>query len=189
MRAIRATENTDTRAWNMVDDDLLSALRRNDRAAWAGLYDSLAGEIRGYVAHIGARSPDDVLGEVMVQVVRDLPRFTGTAAELRPWVFRIARNRVIDAGRQRSRRPEEVSLDEGAGYMPHHVDREPDLDELSDLLVRFTDDQREALWLRYGLDLPLAEAARIMDREPAAVAALTARAMNRLRRLLTDDWV
>ena len=189
MRAIRATENTDTRAWNMVDDDLLSGLRRNDRAAWAGFYDSLAGEIRGYVAHIGARSPDDVLGEVMVQVVRDLPRFTGTAAELRPWVFRIARNRVIDAGRQRSRRPEEVSLDEGAGYMPHHVDREPDLDELSDLLVRFTDDQREALWLRYGLDLPLAEAARIMDREPAAVAALTARAMNRLRRLLTDDWV
>ena len=82
-----------------------------------------------------------------------------------------------------------MTLDEDAGYMPHHVDREPDLDELSDLLVRFSDDQREALWLRYGLDLPLAEAARIMDREPAAVAALTARAMNRLRRLLTDDWV
>jgi RNA polymerase sigma-70 factor (ECF subfamily) len=173
----------------MVDEDLLAGLRRNDRAAWADFYDSLAGEIRGYVSHIGASSPDDVLGEVMVQVVRDLPRFTGTAAELRPWVFRIARNRVIDSGRQRSRRPEEVSLDEHAEYMPHQVDREPDPDELSGLLEGLTDDQREVLWLRHGLDLSVADTARIMDREPAAVAALTMRAMNRLRRLLTDDWV
>ena len=38
---------------------------------------------------------------------------------------------------------------------------------------------------RQVIDMSLAEAAEVMDREPAAVAALTMRAMNRLRRLLT----
>jgi RNA polymerase sigma-70 factor (ECF subfamily) len=173
----------------VVDDDVLARLRNNDRDAWETFYDSVAGELRGYVRRIGARDPDDIVGEVMVQVVRDLPRFGGTAGELRPWVYRIARNRVIDASRRRARRLDEVNLDESAAYMPHQVDREPDLDELSGLLDGLTDDQREVVWLRYGLDLSVAETARIMDREPAAVAALTLRAMNRLRRLLTDDWV
>jgi RNA polymerase sigma-70 factor (ECF subfamily) len=173
----------------VVDDDVLARLRNNDRDAWETFYDSVAGELRGYARRMGARDADDVVGEVMVQVVRDLPRFGGTSAELRPWVYRIARNRVIDAGRRRSRRPEEVPLDESSSYLPHRVDSEPDLDELSGLLDGLTDDQREVVWLRFGLDLSVAETARIMDREPAAVAALTMRAMNRLRRLLTDDWV
>ncbi|MFM8530794.1 MAG: RNA polymerase sigma factor [Ilumatobacteraceae bacterium] len=96
----------------MTNDDHVVLLRRNDRAAWEAFYDSLAGELRGYVRRIGARDPDDVLGEVMVQVVRHLPPFTGTSGELRPWVFRIARNRVIDSARRRSRRVEEVPLED-----------------------------------------------------------------------------
>lgn len=167
----------------MTNDDLVFLLRRNDRAAWEAFYDSLAGELRGYVRRIGARDPDDVLGEVMVQVVRDLPRFTGTAGELRPWVFRIARNRVIDSARRRSRRVEEVPLED---------ENEPgsseigfvDSGDLAGVLHLLTDDQREAVWLRFGLDMSLSEAAAVMEREPAAVAALTMRAMNQLRRLL-----
>ncbi|MFM8530793.1 MAG: sigma factor-like helix-turn-helix DNA-binding protein [Ilumatobacteraceae bacterium] len=52
------------------------------------------------------------------------------------------------------------------------------------MLHLLTDDQREAVWLRFGLDMSLSEAAAVMEREPAAVAALTMRAMNQLRRLL-----
>ena len=167
----------------VVDEDLLSQLRRNDRAAWERFYDSVAGELRGYVRRIGARDPDDILGEVMVQVVRDLPRFTGTAGELRPWVYRIARNRVVDAARRRSRRVEEVTLDDATHPgAPDVAFVEPG--ELAGVLELLTEDQREAVWLRFGLDMSLAEAAEVMEREPAAVAALTMRAMNRLRRLL-----
>lgn len=172
----------------MVEEDLLAQLRRNERGAWERFYDSVAGEIRAYVRRIGARDPDDVVGEVMIQVVRDLPGFTGTAPELRPWVYRIARNRVIDAGRRRARRVEEVPLESELQYLrltAEIVDERPDLDELSDMLNWLSDDQREVVWLRYVLDLSLAETAEMMDREPAAVAALTLRAMHRLRRLLS----
>lgn len=166
-----------------LSDEFLTHLRAGDDAAWARFYDSISGDIRAYVARIGAQSPDDILCETMVQVVRSLPRFEGTAAELRPWTFRIARNRVIDDGRRRARRPVHTALSESD---------EPTVDgpetalsgDLSGMLDGLTTDQRDAVWLRHVLDLSVDEAATVMDRTPDAVAALTHRALRRLRAAL-----
>lgn len=164
-------------------DDLVVALKRGNDSAWADFYDSIAGDLRSYVARIGATSPDDVLGETMLQVVRDIRKFRGSTADLRPWTFRIARNRVIDAARRRSRRPVESQLTADA-------DRESDdpdamiAGDLSSLLDQLTTDQRDAVWLRHVVGLSLNEAAGVMDKAPDAVAALTHRALRRLRAAL-----
>lgn len=142
--------------------------------------------MRAYIARIGGRDPDDILGETMVQLVRDVKRFSGTYDELRPWAFRIARNRVIDSARRRARRPEDAAdLDDDTLADPGPLADTPDLDRVSELLDGLTDDQRDALWLRYVADLPLAEVAQIMERDSAAVAALTHRAMRQLRKRLS----
>jgi RNA polymerase sigma-70 factor (ECF subfamily) len=166
----------------------LSPLVKGDDAAWASFYDSIAGDLRAYIVRIGARDPDDVLGETMVQLVRDVKRFEGTYDELRPWAFRVARNRVSDAARRRTRRPDVMAdLDDDQTPDPAPLETSPDLDRLSELLSGLTDDQREAVWLRHVLDLPLTTAAEIMDRDPGAVAALTMRAMRRLRQQLLES--
>lgn len=174
----------------MQTEELLAGLRVRDRWAWEEFYDSVAPELRAYVKRIGGRDPDDILGETMLQVVRDLPRFRGSASELRPWVFRIARNRVIDAGRRRARRPVEVDLDvefdNNTADLPDLVS-DPDPGAVGRVLDDLTDDQREAVWLRHVLDLSLDDTARIMNRDPGAVAALTHRGLRRLRRLLDKD--
>jgi RNA polymerase sigma-70 factor, ECF subfamily len=163
-----------------LSDDLLLRLRKGDDDAWARFYDAVAGDVRTYVARIGAVSPDDTLGETMVQVVRSLSGFRGTSADLRPWVFRIARNRVIDDGRRRSRRPTLTALSDA---------NEPTVDgpeyalsgDLSAMLVGLTPDQRDAVWLRHVVGLSVEETAAVMDRAADAVAALTHRALRRLR--------
>ena len=173
---------------NSPSSPQLASLSSGDDTAWAAFYDSIAGDLRAYVARIGARDPDDGLGETMVQLVHDVKRFSGTYDELRPWAFRVARNRVIDDARRRARRPDVVAdLDDDHTPDPAPLETSPDLDRLSGLLSGLTDDQREAVWLRHVLDLPLATAAQIMDRDPGAVAALTMRAMRRLRRQLADS--
>ena len=170
----------------MTTEGYMQRLVEGDDAAWASLYDSLAPDLRAYIARIGGREPDDILGETMVQLVRDVKRFTGTHDELRPWAFRIARNRVIDSGRRRARRPDTTAdFDDDALADPGPLAETPDLDLVSELLDDLTDDQRDALWLRYVADLPLAEVAQIMERDSAAVAALTHRAMRRLRKRLS----
>lgn len=164
-------------------DPFVARLRDGDRAAWETFYDSISGDLRGYLVRLGARDPDDLLGETMVQVVRDIGRFTGAGDELRPWTFRIARNRLIDASRRRQRRPVETVLDDGDLPVSSPLG-DSGTEDLSALLSSLTPDQREAVWLRYVLDLSLADAATVMGKAPEAVAALTHRAMERLRKTL-----
>lgn len=167
----------------------LADLRRHDNTAWTLLYDSLAPELRAYISRLGGRDADDLLGETMSQVVRDIKKFSGTDIELRPWIFRLAHNRVIDAARRRGTRVSEVTVDlDGAGIEPYiPLTETPDLAELSDLLDTLTPDQRAAVWLRYVTNLSLADTAEVMSKSTEAVAALTHRALHQLRSALSGE--
>lgn len=169
-----------------MSDDLVSRLRRNDDRAWEEFYDSVAGDLRAFVARIGSRNPDDTVGEVMVQVVRDINRFDGSDPELRPWTFGIARNRVVDEARRRARRPQESDHAPADDSLVAPPDEAPDLGRVSDLLAELTEDQREVLWLRHGLGFSLQETAGIVGKDPEAVAALAYRGLRRLRTLLSQ---
>ena len=169
-----------------LSSEFVSRLRANEPSAWEEFYDSTAGDLRAFVARLGSRNPDDTLGEVMVQVVRDIGRFRGADSELRPWTFGIARNRVIDEGRRRSRRPQEVESDPSADF-PAPMEESLDLGTVSALLDQLTVEQREVVWLRHGVGFSLVETAEIVGKDPEAVAALSYRGLRRLRRLLSGS--
>ena len=161
----------------------LHLLRANDQAAWADFYDAVAPDVRAFIRRIGGREPDDLLGQTMVQVVRDISRFKGEASELRAWVFGIARNRVIDDARRRRVRPVEVDPGDSEPEDTSAPFEMPDLQGLSDLLDGLTADQREVLWLRFGADMSVDDTAKIVGKSPDAVTALTLRALRRVRNL------
>ena len=165
------------------DPSLLSRLQSGDAVAWAEFYDLNAADLRAFIRRSGGRDPDDLLGETMVQVVRDIRKFRGTASELRAWTFGIARNRVIDDARRRKTRPVEVESTDDDAVAPDQVFVMPDRESLSALLDTLTPDQREVVWLRFGADLSVEETARAVGKNPDAVAALTMRALRRLRKL------
>ncbi|MFM8870471.1 MAG: RNA polymerase sigma factor [Actinomycetota bacterium] len=75
---------------SQFNGELLDAMRRGSDSAWADAYDMLGGDLRSYIARLGALSPDDVLGETMVHLVRDIKKFRGAPAEFRPWAFTVA---------------------------------------------------------------------------------------------------
>jgi RNA polymerase sigma-70 factor (ECF subfamily) len=166
--------------------DFLGLLRSGDNAAWEIFYDLLAPELWAYIARLGARDPDDVLGETMAQIVRDINKFSGTATEIRAWSFRIAHNRVIDASRRRKSRPSEVAIDDSLDSVPSQTPLAdlPDTETVSSLLQGLTADQRSVVWLRFVADLTLEETAEVVGKAPEAVAALTYRALASLRKSL-----
>ena len=76
----------------------------------ADAYRRLAPAVLGYLRARRVPDAEDVVGDVFLQVARDLPRFKGDSDEdLRRWVMTIAHNRMADAARRRSRRPTTVS--------------------------------------------------------------------------------
>jgi RNA polymerase sigma-70 factor (ECF subfamily) len=144
-------------------------------------YRALAPAVLGYLRAQRAPEPEDLLGEVFLQVARDLPRFSGDEGALRRWVFAIAHNRLLDARRRAARRPAIASSAVPEQPVPVHEAVDP---ELVDALAGLTPDQREVLVLRFVADLPLEDVARITRRRVGAVKALQHRGLEALQRNL-----
>jgi RNA polymerase sigma factor (sigma-70 family) len=162
------------------DADVVALTPRRDPES---LYVTLAPAVLGYLRGLAVPEPDDVLGEVFVQVVRDLHRFSGDDAALRRWVFTIAHHRAIDAHRHRRRRPVEPRHDLHDAHVIDDVDTFVD-DDLVRAMARLTEDQRQVIALRFVADLSIDEVARVLGRRPGAVKSLQHRALDRLAELL-----
>ena len=135
-------------------------------------YKALAPHVLAYLRAQRVGDPEDLLGEVFLQVARDIHRFSGDATALRRWVFAIAHNRVLDARRRAARRPQvdDAALpDQPTGPPPEPVD--PDLLEA---LSSLTPEQREVILLRFIADLSLEDVAKLTKRKVGAVKAAPA---------------
>ncbi|HEX4978826.1 MAG TPA: sigma-70 family RNA polymerase sigma factor [Acidimicrobiales bacterium] len=153
------------------------------------LYRELAPAVLGYLRSERVPDPEDVLGEVFLQVARDLRRrrFRGDDAALRRWVFSIAHNRIVDAHRRRTRDRSEPAAEavEGTGGLrtaggpPDPFDQ-----DLVEALGSLSDDQREVVVLRFVADLSIEQVATITGRTAGAVKALQHRGLDNLRRNL-----
>lgn len=150
----------------------------------ADVYRTLAPAVLGYLRSQRASDPEDLLGDVFVQVVRDLPRFRGDDDALRRWVFTIAHHRLVDARRRSGRRP---ALDDGP--LPE-LRSAPPADLLDPDLVRalceLTAEQREVVALRFVADLSIDAVATLTGRSKGAVKALQHRALAALAEHLGD---
>lgn len=152
----------------------------------AGLvYRRLAPSVLAYLRSQRVADPEDVLGEVFLHVARDLHRVRGDDDAVRRWVFTVARHRVIDDGRRRSRRAAVAS-----GPLPETPaaeEAEPFDTVLLEALDGLSPDQREVVVLRFVADLSLETVARITRRRVGAVKALQQRALTNLERAVSPE--
>lgn len=90
--------------------DLVDRVARlRDREAFARLFDHFAPRINAYLLRLGTDngSAEELAQEVMVTLWRKAELFDRTKSSVATWLFRIARNRRIDA----LRRDRQASLD------------------------------------------------------------------------------
>lgn len=171
------------------EDSVLPAARAGAEWAWERIYRELAPSVTGYLRAHGAGEPEDVTGEVFLQVVRGLERFAGDERAFRAWVFTIAHRRVVDDLRRRSRRPvapapPDVVADVAPPGGDVHEDAIAVLDETAvrEAIGALPPDQRAVLLLRILGDLTIEEIARALGKRVGAVKALQRRALRRLEK-------
>ncbi|HUP75301.1 MAG TPA: sigma-70 family RNA polymerase sigma factor [Acidimicrobiales bacterium] len=156
----------------------------DQHARVAQAYRELAPAVLSYLRALHAPEPEDVLGELFVQVVRDIGRFRGNDTALRRWIFSIAHNRVMDAHRM-SRRTKATSplLHSEPHLVPDPAD--PFDPELAAALATLNLEQREVVILRFVADLSLESVAKITGRTTGAVKSLQHRALQNLQHTLS----
>jgi RNA polymerase sigma-70 factor, ECF subfamily len=168
-------------------ETVLAGARAGAEWAWSRIYTALAPSVAGYLRANGATEPDDLVGEVFLQVVRGLDRFDGGEPEFRAWLFTIAHRRLVDDLRRRRRRPVvampadvvERAAGEGGDV---HEDASRALDDAAvrAAIDRLPPDQRAVMLLRIIGDLTVEQIAGVLGKRPGAVKALQRRALRRI---------
>ena len=117
-------------------------------AAVRQLYVRHAEALHDYVERFCAdrTSADDVVQETFIRAWRHLPRLSADDRPIRPWLFRVARNLLIDADRSARAHPVLVqALPDDAGGPDSALDQVLDRELLSAALQHLPPAQREVL--------------------------------------------
>ncbi len=176
-----------------LDDEAIERLvaeaREGDTFAFGQIFDLYHEPVYRYIASRVHRPSDaeDLTQLVFVKALEALPRYESRGVPFGGWLFRLARNTVIDFVRTRH---EHAELDVIAGRAGEDAGPEEvaqlreDLEAVARALALLTEEQREAIALRFFAGLSAREAAEAMGKQEGTVRGLQFRAIAALRRQL-----
>lgn len=130
---------------------------------------------------------DDLVGTVMLNIVRGYTSFDPQRGSLDAWVFRIARNALFTHFR---RQRDSVDLDAVPQSVLASEDEDTDLDE-RDAAVRaallvLNDEERELVYLKFWEDLSNKEIGKRLNMNASTVSTKLWRANQKMRKALDE---
>jgi RNA polymerase sigma-70 factor (ECF subfamily) len=177
--------------------EVIEQAAAGDPDAWGQIYERFSGPLFGFFLHqVRDREiAEDLTAGVFLEALQARTRFYGDAGALRSWLFRIARNNLIDhwrrSQRARSESFHEVEEAELARSIPVEDPEDTAIVSLDRQRLRagidtLSADQQEVVLLRLTGDLTSAEIAAIVGKTVGAVKALQHRAIAALARVLGE---
>ncbi|HEY0630837.1 MAG TPA: RNA polymerase sigma factor [Thermoleophilaceae bacterium] len=136
---------------------------------------------------------EDLTEQTFLQAYRHFDRAQreSNGRPLRPWLIRIAHNLAANYYRDRSRRPQTQLEDAAIISDPHDtatiVEGREELHGVLAGVAALPDDRREALIMRFALDMDNKEIARALGRSEGATKVLLHRAIKQLEERLQED--
>jgi RNA polymerase sigma-70 factor (ECF subfamily) len=171
------------------DRELVKRAQRGDQHAFGDLYVTHAPAIFRYLFAQLQNSMDaeDLTGEVFLKAWQSLPKYMERGVPFLAFLFRIARNALVDHYRQNNRLQQQAP-DEMDGY---HADGTPEPVEtvgkrlehqkILGVLSKLRPDYQSVLTLRFISELSPEETAQVMKRSTGAIRVLQHRALAALR--------
>jgi RNA polymerase sigma-70 factor, ECF subfamily len=136
---------------------------------------------------------EDITEQTFLQAYRQFERAQreSDGRPLRPWLIRIAHNLAANYYRDRSRKPQTHLDDAAIISAPLDTERVVEgREEVKEVLAgvsKLPDDRREALIMRFALDMDNREIARALGRSEGATKVLIHRAIRQLEQGLDED--
>jgi RNA polymerase sigma-70 factor (ECF subfamily) len=150
------------------------------------LYADHAQALFGFLAYrTGERAlAEEVLGEAFEKALRSRKRYDPAKASAKTWLYTIALNCLRD--RWRRGEAEERAVGRVVAGLPDEpgdsgVSGVEDRDSLARAMASLSDEEREALALRYGGDLTAPEMAELLGEKLTTVEGRLYRALRKLR--------
>jgi RNA polymerase sigma factor (sigma-70 family) len=153
------------------------------------LYEEHAQGLLGFLAYrTGDRAlAEDLLADTFERVLRARRRFDPRKGSRKTWIYSIALNLLRDQVRRKEaegRAIERVAepAPSGTGSIHQVAER----DQLVRAMAELSEEEREAIALRYGGDLTVPEIARLTGAKLTTIEGRVYRALRKLRELLGE---
>jgi RNA polymerase sigma-70 factor (ECF subfamily) len=182
--------------------DMIEKAQAGDAQAYEGLLAAYQSRLYGYFYRATSQHHDaeDLLGELVLRLVRNLPRYDHTG-RFEPWLFRMAANLVRDRIRRKKTRPTPMSLSVEdatgktmAAELPATgpaVEAAAELREtaaqLHVALQKLDDTTRQMILLRHFGVMSFKEIASLFDCPLGTALARVHRGLRTLRTLMTPE--
>ena len=181
---------------------LLRRAQDGDGDAFEALYRQLNRRVLSFAQARRAPDPEEIVNDVFLRVFTNIRSFEGNANQFVGWVFRIARNLIVDDIRKRSRRNVERPAGDSIALegddvtrtvygQPADVEsivvRKDDAEALLSHLDQLTPEQRDVILLRVVADQSIEVTAATLGKSIASVKSIQYRATRRLAELLKES--
>jgi RNA polymerase sigma-70 factor (ECF subfamily) len=176
-----------------VSDTLIAEAAKTDPRAFGELYDRYYARVYRYIYHrLGNPSDtEDITALVFMKALEALPSYRPGRNGFAPWLFRIARNSLVDHyRRQRNRNHsplEEIRQESSEADPVADVLRAERRDELHSLIPFLSYEQQEVVLMRYASDLSFAEIAAALKKSETAVRMLLHRGLRKMKAVMDDE--
>lgn len=171
-----------------TDAELIAACQHGSPERFAELYDRYARSVYDFIYFktCHRETAEDLTSQTFFKAFEHLRDFDADRGKFSAWLFRIARNNVIDHYRTSHPSVELTDAFDQAGSedLVARVDARVRLAKVRELLRSLPPDTREILMLRVWQDLSYAEIAAITGKTEAAVKMTFFRSVKKLR---TED--
>lgn len=174
-----------------MNDAVIRRAQTGDLAAIGELYDAHRDGVFRYLYYqvSDAQLAEDLTAEVFENMIRALPRYKEQGVPFQAWLFRIARNMAVDYFRKANMR-KYTELDENVqanGITPEAAaEHLLTSTRLADALKKLNKNQRDVIILRFVVEMPIAEVARVLGKREDAIKGLQRRGLMALRGILSD---
>lgn len=178
---------------HLSDQELMKLVQDGDFSRAAEIFDRYSGRIYNFAYRFlkNSEAAEDATQEVFVKMMKYAKQFHGDA-KLSTWLFSITANLCRDYLRKAENRNKEgeetlLTLPANQSYSPErNLEMRQNEERVQKALQSLTPEQREAILLSRYQGLSYAEIAQIAGCSEGAVKTRVFRAMETLKKLLSD---
>lgn len=168
------------------EQQIIFACQTGDKEKFGILYDEYVRKIYDFIYYKThhKETAEDLTSRVFVKALEKINIFDCGRGFFSAWLYRIARNSVIDFYRTKKG---DIGIDDvwdlaSGGDLERDIDAKQKLEKVEKYLKKLKSEQREIIMLRVWQGMNYKEIAEIMDKSEAGCKMMFSRAINDLRK-------